>query len=298
MKSFTSVNSDIKKRLRREKLRRSWYKFSKNKLSVIGLSLVFAVITLAIFADYLTPYPEQAYLYIDFKNAYKPPSLEHFFGTDMYGRDVFTRVIYGFRFSLVLAGVVLSIAVPPGVLLGLIAAYKRNTIIEKVIMRIADIFLGVPPLVFALSITAILTPSVFNAMIAVTAMWWPWYVRIVYNSASSLMNENFVLAAQAIGASSFHIIFREILPNLSGVVLTKLTLDVGWVILIGAALSFVGLGAQPPTPDLGTMIAEYSQYLPQYWWLTIGPAIGIILIILAFNLLGDGINDLFAAEEL
>jgi peptide/nickel transport system permease protein len=192
---------------------------------------------------------------------------------------------------MTLAVVVLSLVAPSGILLGLIAGYHEKTWIDAVIMRVADMFIAVPPLVLALSICSILPPNIMNAMIAVSLMWWPWYTRLVYNTTVSLKNEYFVQAAEIMGASKFHIMFREILPNALGPILTKLTLDVGWVILIGASLSFVGLGAQPPTPDLGTMVSEGSKYMPEYWWISIFPAIAISFIILGFNLLGDGIKD-------
>ncbi len=282
---------------RKENIRKAWYKFKKNPLSVLGLGIVVFVIFAAILAPYVIPYPEHVGLYINFGEAFQPPSLKHPFGTDSYGRDVFSRTIYGFRYSLLLAAVVLGIVVAPGTILGLIAGYYRGTFIDMVIMRITDIFLGVPPLVLALSITSVLTPNIFNAMLAVTLMWWPWYTRLVYGMASSLSSEPFVKAAEAIGAPLRHILFKELFPNIMGSVLTKVTLDVGWVILIGASLSFVGLGAQPPTPDLGTMVAEGAKYLPDYWWVSIFPALAIAFIILGFNLLGDGIRDVFAAEE-
>ncbi len=282
---------------RRENLRKAWYKFKKNPLSLLGLFIVITVIAAAILAPYIIPSPESVGLYMNFDEAFQPPSLKHPFGTDSYGRDVFSRTIYGFRYSLMLAAVVLGIVVAPGTLLGLIAGYYRGTIVETIIMRITDIFLGVPPLVLALAITSVLTPNIVNAMIAVTLMWWPWYTRLVYGMASSLSTEPFIKAAQAIGAPLRHILFKELLPNVLGSVLTKVTLDVGWVILIGASLSFVGLGAQPPTPDLGTMVAEGAKYLPDYWWVSIFPALGIVYIILGFNLFGDGIRDVFATEQ-
>jgi peptide/nickel transport system permease protein len=199
--------------------------------------------------------------------------------------------MFGFRFSMTLAVVVLSLTAPSGILLGLVAGYHEGTWVDTLVMRIADMFIAVPPLVLALSICSILPPNIINAMMAVSLMWWPWYARLVYNATASLKNEYFVQAAEITGASRLHIMFREILPNALGPILTKLTLDVGWVILIGASLSFVGLGAQPPTPDLGTMVAEGSKYLPEYWWISIFPALAISFIILGFNLLGDGIKD-------
>ncbi|MCE4613789.1 MAG: ABC transporter permease [Desulfurococcales archaeon] len=276
-----------------ESLRRYWFKFSRSKLSVVGLAISLSTIVIAVFAEYLAPYPEHAGFYISFEDALQPPSWEHPFGTDEYGRDVFSRVLFGFRFSLKLAGVVLSIVIPVGVLLGLVAGYYRGRILDMAIMRVADIFIAVPPLVLALAITSLLGPSLVNAMIAVTLMWWPWYTRLTYNVVSSVRNEPFVIAAELAGAKPLRVMFREILPVIVGPILTKATLDVGWVILIGAALSFVGLGAQPPTPDLGTMVAEGIKYMPEYWWISIFPALAIAYIILGFNLLGDGVRDMF-----
>ena len=278
--------------------RKSWHKFSRNHLSVVGLGVVLLVAFLAIFGSYVSPYPAHAEFYVNFPEAREPPNWTHLFGNDQFGRDVLTRIIFGFRYSLMMAVVVLSLVVAPGVVLGLVAGYYRGGKVDMAIMRIADIFLAVPPLVLALSICSVLTPSVFNAMMAVSLMWWPWYTRLVYSIASSLRNEAFVQAAQIAGAGPFHIIFREILPNCLGPILTKMTLDAGWVILIGASLSFVGLGAQPPTPDLGTMVSDGAKLLPEQWWIAIFPALTIVLVILGFNLLGDGVRDMFSTETI
>jgi peptide/nickel transport system permease protein len=165
-------------------------------------------------------------------------------------------------------------------------------------MRITDIFLAIPSIVLALAICAMLEPTLFNSMMAVSVLWWPWYTRLAYGIASSLKNEYFVQAAELTGASTPHILFREILPNCISPIFTKMTLDVGWVILIGSTLSFVGLGAQEPIPALGTMVAAGTKYMPDYWWMTIFPAIAIAFTILGFNLLGDGLRDLLAVEEI
>ena len=193
--------------------------------------------------------------------------------------------------------VVLTLTVPVGITLGLLAGYKNGTWIDTLIMRTTDIFVSVPPLVLALAVCSVLTPSVFNAMMAVSLMWWPWYCRLVYGIASSLRNEFFVQSAEVTGASSVHILFKEILPNCSAPILTKMSLDMGWVILLGSALSFVGLGAQPPTPDLGTMVADGGRYMPDQWWIAVFPAFAIMFVVLGFNLLGDGIRDMLAVEE-
>lgn len=290
------IREKIRKISAKYDLKRKWYRFSRSPLSLVGLAIVVLSIFLAVAAPYVVPYPEDAGLVTKLEKRFLPPSTTHLFGTDELGRDVFSRTIFGFRYSLMMAAVVLGLTVLPGVILGLIAGYFRGKWIDFLIMRVADMFIAVPPLVLALAICSVLTPSVFNAMMAVSLMWWPWYTRLTYSIASALRNEYFVQAAEVMGASSFHIIFKEILPNCLGPILTKVTLDVGWVILIGAALSFVGLGAQPPTPDLGTMVATGGNYLPDAWWMSVFPAIAISIIILGFNLLGDGIRDMFVEE--
>lgn len=284
-------------KVRRTRLGKWWYKFSRNPLSVVGLVIVTFIVFCAIFAPWVAPYPEHAGPYVNYGEANKPPSLAHPFGTDIFGRDVLSRVFFAFRSSLLMGVVVLAIVVPVGVTLGLLAGYFKESWIDILIMRITDIFLSVPPLILALAITSVLKPNLTNAMIAVSVMWWPWYTRLVYGMATSLRNEYFVQSAELIGASKFHILFREILPNCVSTILTKMTLDMGWVILIGAALSFVGLGEQPPKPALGTMVADGAKYLPEYWWISVFPGLAIMLIVLGFNLLGDGIGDLFSLEE-
>lgn len=290
------IMESIRKLSARYDLKRKWYRFSRSPLSIVGLVIALVSVFLAIAAPWVTPYPTHAGLMTNFKDKFQPPSLKYLLGTDEFGRDVLTRTIFGFQYSLMMAVVVLALVIPPGVVLGLVAGYYRGTWTDTLIMRIADVFIAVPPLVLALSIAAVLTPSVFNAMMAVSLMWWPWYTRLTYNAASGLRNEYFVQASEVMGASSFSIIFKEILPNCLGPILTKITLDVGWVILLGSALSFVGLGAQPPTPDLGTMVASGGNYMPDAWWISIFPAIAICIIILGFNLLGDGIRDIFVEE--
>ena len=282
---------------RMENLRRNWYKFSRNRLSIVGLFTVLLVTSLAIFAPLVAPYPEHASAFVDFANASRSPCWRYPFGTDVVGRDILSRIFFGFRFSLTMGVVVLSLVVPPGVVLGLMAGYYQGTRLDTVIMRTTDIFLAVPPLVLALAICSVLTPNLFNAMLAVSLMWWPWYARLVYGLASTLRNEFFVASAETMGASRFHILFREILPNCISPIFTKMSLDMGWVILIGASLSFVGLGVQPPRPGLGTMVAGGSKYLPDQWWIAVFPALAIVLVVLGFNLLGDGLRDMLAAEE-
>jgi peptide/nickel transport system permease protein len=293
-----SNNKDSKFARRWEKVKKGWYKFGKNPLSIVGATIILIIVFIAIFAPFVAPYPEHAGAYVNFSDASQPPSLKHLFGTDVFGRDILSRIFFGFRFSLVMGIVVITLTAPVGVTLGLIAGYMKGKWVDTVIMRITDIFVAVPPLVLALAVCSILKPSVFNAMMAVSLMWWPWYCRMVYGIASSIKNEFFVQAAEVTGSGKPHILFREILPNCYGPIFTKISLDMGWVILIGSALSFVGLGAQPPTPDLGTMVAEGGKYMPDQWWIAVFPAFAIMFIVLGFNLLGDGLRDMLEVEEL
>ncbi len=282
--------------INKKSVRKSWYKFSKNPLSIIGLVVVLAIVFITIFANILAPYPKHAEWFTDFPNAKLPPSLGHPFGTDTMGRDVLSRVMFGFRYSLMMAMIVLVLVVPTGTFLGLVAGYYNNTWLDTIIMRLTDVFVAIPSLVLAMMISAMLEPSLFNAMLAVTLLWWPWYTRLVYGITCSMRNEYFIQSAEMIGASPFHILIKEILPNTLAPIFTKMTLDVAWVILIGASLSFIGLGAQPPTPDLGTMVSDGYRYMPELWWISIFPSLAIVFTILGFNLLGDGIRDMLAAE--
>lgn len=281
-----------------DELQRFWYRYSRNYVSVLGLILLLIIILSTLFAPYLAPYPDHAGEFVDFENMKQPPSWRHLFGTDLVGRDVFSRVIFGYRFSLLVGVVVLSIAIPIGVGVGLVAGYYRDTWIERVLMRITDVFLSIPPLLLALAISAVLAPTLMNAMLAISVMWWPVIARLIFGMSKTISNESFILAAESVGASWLHILIREILPNCFGIILTKITIDMGLVILMDSILSFVGLGAQPPKPALGTMVADGAKYLPGMWWLTVFPALAIVLVVYSFNLIGDGLTEAFSAEEL
>lgn len=267
-----------------------------NPLSLLGLFLVGLVFVLALFADFIAPFPEHRGAVVDFVNFNKPPQWPYIFGTDLVGRDLFSRILYAYRISLMLGVVVLVVAVPVGVSIGLAAGYLGGWL-EYLLMRMTDVFLSVPPLVLAMSIMGVLEPTLLNGMLAVTAMWWPWYTRLVYNITRSEREEGYVLAAEVIGASRRHILFREILPNCLPAVMTKMTLDLGFVILIVSSLSFLGLGVQPPTPDLGSMVAEGAKYLPDAWWLTVFPGLAILIAVFGFNLIGDALRDILGANQ-
>lgn len=289
--------NNMGKSRRKDAMQKAWFRFSRNKLSVVGLVIVLLVILSAVFAPYITPYPEHSGSYVDLMNANQAPSSVHIFGTDTVGRDVFTRIVFSFRGALKMAALVLVIAVPFGSMMGLLAGFAKGSWIDTVIMRLTDIFLSVPSLILAMAIAAILEPNLTNSMLAITVTWWPWYARITYNIASSTRNEYYVINAELIGESKIKVLLKQILPNCYSTVFTKMALDVGWVVLNGASLSFLGMGEQAPIPSLGGMISDGYSYMPELWWLTVFPALAIIFIIVGFNFLGDGVGDMLAKGD-
>ncbi len=270
-------------------------KLFRNKLTIVGLVLVLLVVFGGLFAPWIAPHPESITGQINFADMHLAPSARYLFGTDEIGRDVFSRVLFGARYSLSMGVVVLTIAIGIGVPLGLIAGYwggKANTLI----MRTTDVFLAVPSILLAMAVSAILEPNLINTMIAVSFSWWPWFTRLVEAETLKVKNEQFVKASQGLGASKWRTAFTEILPNVLSTIIVKTTTDMGFVILTGASLGFLGLGAQPPAPEWGNMVAEGRVYLPNIWWGTIFPGLAILITVLGFNLLGDGLRDLFDVE--
>lgn len=281
----------------KENMGRSWYKFSRNRLSVIGFFLFLFLILAAIFAPVITPYPSHAGNYIDLITGSKAPNGQHLLGTDIYGRDMLSRIVFALRPALLMGIMVLAIVVPIGTILGLIAGYHKGKFSDHIIMRLTDIFLGLPPLILALAVSSILKPTLTNSMIAVSIAFWPWYSRLVYNMVTSIKNEHYIVSSELLGESKTHILIKEILPNCLSPICTKMTLDFGWVIIMTASLSFVGLGEQPPAPSLGTMVSEGARLLPDNWWVAIYPALTIVFLVLSLNLIGDGVRDMFTAGK-
>ena len=275
---------------------RRWRRFRRNPTAAVGLAIVALVVLAAIFAPWISPYPDHVGAVVNFRARHQPPSAHYWLGTDNVGRDILTRVLFGYRISLILAATVLIFAVPVGVVLGLLAGYFGGWT-ETIIMRANDIALAIPPLVMALAVTTVLTPSLVHSMLAIAALWWTWHTRLIFSIVRTLRQQEFVEAAKTLGASRFHILFRELLPNCASAILVKTSLDFGFVILVGAALSYLGLGVQPPTPDLGTMVASGADFLPERWWESLFPGAAILVAALGFNLLGDGLRDLFDVES-
>ena len=268
-----------------------WHLVSQNPLFMIGLFIVVLLLFSAFFAPYITPYPEDATFGINFAEKLKPPSSEHLFGADALGRDIFTRVVFGARMSLKIGILVVFVSMSIGIPLGLIAGFFGGKL-DEIIMRVTDMFLAFPPLLLPISIAAALGTSIVNTMIAIAISWFPWYVRLVRAQVLTVKEELYVESARSIGVSRMTIMTRHIFPNVLSPVVIQASMDMGYTILVAASLSFIGLGAQPPTVEWGLMITSARAYYLDFWWTVTFPGLAIFVSVLAFNLVGDGLRDI------
>ncbi|MEM9221325.1 MAG: ABC transporter permease [Pseudomonadota bacterium] len=264
--------------------------FGRNTSAMIGLLLVIVFLVTCVIGPSIVPYPEDATGSVNIDRKLEPPSADHWFGTDEVGNDIFTRVVVGARTTLMIACTVTGLAMLIGVPLGIIAGYAGRWL-QEAIMRVTDVFLSIPGLILAIAIVGALGPGILNAMLALTLVWWPGYVRLVQAKTLSLRNEVYVEAARSLGASPMRIVFVHILPNCTSPIIVKASMDMGMAILGAASLGFLGLGAQPPYPEWGAMISVARFYLPDWWWYTFFPGAAIFITVLGFNLLGDGLRD-------
>lgn len=264
-----------------------WKRLKKNKLALLGLGIIIILFLIAIFADVIAPYD---FAKQDLKNILQFPSREHIFGTDEFGRDIFSRVIYGSRVSLIVGFIAVSISVVLGGFLGALAGYYGGKL-DNVIMRFMDILFAIPGILLAISIVAALGPGLKNLMIAVGVSSTPGYARIVRASVLSIKDQEFVEAAKAAGSSNTRIIFKHIIPNCLAPIIVQATLGVALAILTAAGLSFIGLGIQPPTPEWGSMLSGGRGYIRDNWYMTMFPGLAIVVTIFALNVLGDGLRD-------
>lgn len=262
----------------------------RNPLVATGTVVALAIVLVTLLAPVLAPHPADAGTATHPLEVLRAPSLAHPFGTDQVGRDVLSRVLYGARVSPVIAALVLLISCLVGIPLGVIAGYFGG-LVDDVIMRVTDVFLAFPALLLALAFAAVLTPSIGNTVLAISLTWWPWYTRIVRGQAASVAGQRYVESARALGVSNARILFRHVLPNSVTPVMVQASLDVGGVILTASALSFLGLGAQDPTPDWGLMVSQGQLYFTTQWWLVTFPGLAILFTAAAFNLIGDGLRD-------
>ncbi|HUX88128.1 MAG TPA: ABC transporter permease [Chloroflexota bacterium] len=273
-----------------ENLRRQLARFRRNRLAVFGFVIVVLLVLVALVGPFFVPYPNDATGAVHISERLKAPSRAHLFGTDDVGDDIFSRVVVGSRLSLGVGVLVLVIAVAIGVPLGAVAGYFGG-FIDDVVMRLTDIFLTIPALILALAIAAALGPSLRNAMLALAFVWWPGFSRLTQAQFMSLRNQVYVESARSVGAGNSRIIFRHILPNTLTPIMVKISMDIGFAILTAAALSFIGVGAQPPQPEWGAMVSLGRKFLPNWWWYSTFPGLAIFITVFAFNMLGDGLRD-------
>jgi peptide/nickel transport system permease protein len=271
----------------RRRLRGIWRFAKSSPLNAFAIVLVLGVLFCAIFGPLIAPYPPDQ---TNFAITLAPPSVHHLFGTDELGRDLFSRILYGARISLEVAAIILSFAVVFGTLLGIVSGYLGG-LVDEIIMRITDLFLGFPALILAAAIAATLGPSLNHTIIALAIVWWPWYARLARGQVLALREREFIVAAGISGASVPRVVLRHLLPNIYSLMVVQLSMDVGNAILSTSSLSFLGLGAQPPEPEWGAIIAQGSTYILNAWWYVTFPGIALALTVLGFNLLGEGLRD-------
>jgi len=254
----------------------------------IGAAIMLVFLLAALLAPLLAPYGP---LEQNISAGLNPPSAVHLFGTDKLGRDIFSRILYGARISLFVGVAVVLISAAVGSVLGVVAGYLGGWA-DEALMRITDIFFAFPALILAMAIAGALGPSLQNALIAISAVTWPVYARLLRGQVLALKEREFVLAARTVGVPEWQIIVRHLLPNMLAPLLVQGSFDMGGAITAVAGLSFIGFGAQPPTPEWGVMISDARTYMATAWWMGTFPAVAIMLVVGSFNLLGDGLRDL------
>ena len=260
----------------------------RNPGTTLGFFLVVLFAFLAIFAPFIATHDP---LDIDVLERFQPVSKTHFMGTDELGRDIFSRVVYGSRLTLQAGVTIVGIAAVLGIVLGGIAGFWGG-IVETVIMRVVDVFMSFPSLVLALTVASALGPSLSHAILALSMAWWPWYARITRGQVLSVKESVYVEAGRAIGVPSLRLLFKHVLPNCISPVVVLATLDLGYAILMMAGLSFIGVGAQPPSPEWGAMLSAGRNYITTAWWYPLFPGLALSCLVLGFNLLGDSFRDL------
>jgi len=262
---------------------------SAHWMATAGALLIGAIVLAAIFAPLVTPYPADGSVATHPTQALQAPSGAHWFGTDHVGRDVLTRVIYGARTSLLIVVAVLAAAGVVGTTLGIVAGYAGGWV-RDVIMRVADVFLAFPALLLAVTLAAVLRPSLRTLIIAIAVTWWPWYCRLAASMAATIRSREYVAAGRCLGVGDVKLVFRHVLPNSLTPVLVQLSLDAGGVILTAAALSYLSLGVQEPTAEWGLMIQQNQTVFTTDWWAVVFPGLAIVLTTFGFNMLGEGLR--------
>lgn len=275
-------------RPRIEDFKHTLYLWKKTPLAMIGSIMILLFLLVAVFAPVLAPYGPTAQ---DMNNRLQPPSRQHLFGTDQFGRDIFSRVIHGARIEVWIIFLVSVISIAIGVLIGVLAGFWGG-LIDEMLMRITDMFMAFPRLVLAMAFTAALGPTLTNTIIAVALVDWTIYARLSRADTIKVKSQPYIEAIRTLGASSSRIMALHILPMSISPVIVQLTLRMGTIILTAAGLGFLGLGAPPPTPEWGAIVSDGRSYLYQQWWISTFPGLAIAVVVLGFNFLGDGIRDI------
>jgi peptide/nickel transport system permease protein len=271
-------------------LRLAWKKFTRDKLALTGFLIILALVLSALLAEVLAPYPQDTYR-INPAERLSPPSARHLLGTDSMGRDILSRILFGARVTLIISIIAVGASLLVGVTLGLLAGYFE-TWFSEFIMRVADIFLSIPQVILAIFLAQTFMPSIKSVILALSITYWPWFTRIVFAETRSLKKSPFIESTEALGAGTLRTILLHVLPNVSSSIIVRSSIGMGYTILTAATLGFLGLGAQPPTPEWGVTIAESRQYLPDAWWYATFPGLAIFIVVMGFNMLGDGLRDI------
>lgn len=261
-----------------------------DRAATIGAAIILGLVLVAIFAPALAPYPGDVSEF-HLTERLRPPSAEHLLGTDRMGSDLLSRIIFGARITITIAVVAVGVAVAIGVPIGLLAGFYGG-FVGGILMRSSDVFLAVPQIVLAIAIAQTLGPTVENVILALSLTYWPFWARLVYAETRMLKNQTFVEAATALGCSDLRVMILHILPNTASAIIVRTSIGMGVTILTAASLGFLGLGAPPPTPEWGRTISEAREYLPDAWWYAAAPGLAIFLVVMGFNLLGDGLRDI------
>jgi len=270
----------------------AWFvvaRLARDRSALIGLLLILALVGAALLAPVLATYPEDVFDLHPAKRL-RPPGAEHLFGTDRMGADIYSRLLFGARITILIGVIAVGASLLIGVPVGLIAGYSHGWV-SDLLMRVSDIFLAVPQVVLAIAIAQTLGPSLPNVILALSVTYWPWFARLVYAETRLLQKEIFIESTAALGASPFRLIALHVLPNVASPIIVRASIGMGFTILTAAALGFLGLGPPPPTPEWGRTIAEAREFLPAAWWYAAAPGLAIFLTVMGFNLLGDGLRD-------
>jgi len=261
--------------------------FRKNSLAMTGLIFLMVIIVIGISADFISIYDPAK---INMADATQPPSWKHLFGTDWLGRDIFSRMVYGARISIYLIAVIITARYAISISIGVLAGYFRGAI-DEVLMRITDIFLAFPSIILAMALAVAMGPGLTSVIVAITVTGWPWAARLVRSQVIAVRDQDYIEAARSLGAGNLRIILYHIIPNSLGPILVQATVSVGWIVLTAASMGFLGVGATPPTPEWGLMVANGRIYFFTAPWISLFPGLAILLTVVGANLLGDGLRD-------